>query len=108
MLNNKVASLTAVLAAVFLLGGCSDSRYKVEKITARHIEVSPGVPEDPRIAQFLEPYRDSLSAQLDQVISYSPEFLAKNDRNGALGAWLSDLSIVQVDSYLKQKGSKSR
>lgn len=106
MLNNKVASLTAVLAAVFLLSGCSDSRYKVEKITARHIEVSPGVPEDPRIAQFLEPYRDSLSAQLDQVISYSPEFLAKNDRNGTLGAWLSDLSIVQVGNYLAQKGIK--
>ena len=106
MLNNKVASVTAVLAAAFLLGGCSDTRYKVEKITARHIEVSPGTPEDPRMAQFLDPYRDSLSAQLDQVISYSPEFLAKNDRNGTLGAWLSDLSIAQMNKYLSQKGIK--
>ena len=104
MLNNKLAHATALALLVPLFAGCSDTRYEVEKITARHIEVGPSVPEDARMAQFLAPYRDSLSAQMDQVIAYSPEYLGKNDRNGTLGAWLSDLSIDQAGEYFRQKG----
>lgn len=54
--------------------------------------------------EFLKPYADSLSAVLDQTVAYSPEYLGKNDRNGALGAWLADLSIAEVEKYLKDKG----
>ena len=98
-------TLVAVLVgAAGLLGSCSDARYEVEHIQARHIEVGPSTPEDPRMAAYLAPYRDSLSALLDGVIAYSPEYLAKNDKNGALGAWLSDLSIDQVNRFLRAKG----
>lgn len=112
MLNNKTMKKTACAVALIalagILGGCSDAGYEVERITARHIEVGPTVPEDPRIEAFLAPYRDSLSALLDGVIAYSPEYLAKNDRNGALGAWLADLSIDQVTRYLRDKGQDER
>lgn len=104
MLNNRLGRVALLALLPLSFYGCSSDGYQVEKITASHIEVDPSVPEDVRMEAFLAPYRDSLSALLDQVIAYSPQSLSKNDQNGLLGAWLADLSIGQVEAYLRSQG----
>ena len=104
MLNNKISALAALFIFAGAAFSCSQPQYRVEKITAEHIEVGPETPSDKEMEEFLKPYADSLSAVLDQTVAYSPEYLGKNDRNGALGAWLADLSIAEVEKYLKDKG----
>lgn len=104
MLNNRLGRLALLALLPLSFCGCSSGGYQVEKITASHIEVDPSVPEDVRMEAFLAPYRDSLSVLLDQVIAYSPQYLSKNDQNGLLGAWLADLSIEQVEDYLRSQG----
>lgn len=104
MLNNKSACIAVISVFLPFFAGCRDTGYRVEKIKVQHIEVTPDTPEDPRVAQFLAPYQDSLSALLGETMAYSPEYLAKNDRNGALGAWLGDLAMDRVGKYLKAQG----
>ena len=104
MLNNRLGRVALLALLPLSFYGCSSGGYQVEKITASHIEVDPSVPEDVRMEAFLAPYRDSLSALMDQVSAYSPQSLSKNDQNGLLGAWLADLSIGQVEAYLRSQG----
>ena len=105
MLNNKFISKVALAASLLLfVCSCGETPYMVTHIEARHIEISPTTPSSPDMDSHLSPMIDSMSAVMDKVISYSAQYADKRD--GALCAWLADVSVEEVEKYMEQNGQK--
>ena len=105
MLNIKsILKLLSSMAVIFSIGACGQPSYEVTHIDARHIEVKPSTPSSSEMDDYLLPMVDSMSAVMDRVISYSPQYADKYE--GRLGAWLADVSIEEVEKYMAEKGEK--
>ena len=105
MLNIKsILKLLSSMAVIFSIGACGQPSYEVTHIDARHIEVKPSTPSSSEMDDYLLPMVDSMSAVMDRVISYSPQYADKYE--GRLGAWLADVSIEEVEKYMAEKGER--
>ena len=105
MLNNKFISRIAPAVSLLLfICACEEPSYKVTHVEARHIEISPTTPSSQDMDNHLSPMIDSMSAVMDKVISHSEQYADK--RGGALGAWLADVSIEEVENYMDKNGQR--
>lgn len=83
-----------IIILVFLLWGCGQSAP-----TAEVLHVNASVTADSSLYTTIEPYQKSMSAKMDKVIGYAEQSLVKAQPEGALGNFITDLTLYTAFQF---------
>jgi 2',3'-cyclic-nucleotide 2'-phosphodiesterase (5'-nucleotidase family) len=89
--NQVNTRLRLIFVSVFLVTACAKNPklFVQSSIT----EINRGIQSDPVIEQFIAPYNDSLSAEMNEVIGFAPFAIERNRPEGLLGNFVADLTL---------------
>ncbi len=75
------------------------------KITAKTIAIDSTIASSSSIDETVAPYREKLTSEIQQVLSYTPKVLTKNDgeMQSSIGNLLADLCFEMANPKLKEK-----
>ena len=106
MNSKKIAGRSVRLFLIWLLivsiSSCK-SQYTLQQIEANSISVNEHVAEDSRINELIQPYKDSLSLTMNQVIGYSAIEMSKDFPEGLLGNFVTDLMFEMTTNQLHKQ-----
>ena len=88
---------TLVLVLPLLLG-CSKTFYPAS-VTTTYYSISDSSATDQAIVDFIQPYKDSLAKEMDEVIAQSSGILPKAQPESLLGNLIADLLLEQGQRY---------
>ena len=94
------------LLFVFLLGfiSCKQSlnTLSLKRIEGKQIAVEPSIEVDKALETYIEPYRDSIDVQMNEIIAYAPQRLSNNrDQDETLlGNFMADLCQKRAQEKL--------
>jgi 2',3'-cyclic-nucleotide 2'-phosphodiesterase (5'-nucleotidase family) len=92
-LLSRIALMLALLAGV----SCKSS-YQTSQIKPYpNLEVAANTPSDTAMERVIQPYKDQLGKQMNQVIGTAPQELAKNPGESLLGNFVADLMLVEAE-----------
>lgn len=72
--------------------------------TSKNQEITPELPEDPKILQTIAPYKSTMDREMNTKISYAPRELSKVGDNSPLGGLLADYTLESAQKWGKQNG----
>lgn len=82
------------LTFIFLIS-CSDKKIFVNKIEGKQIPITNTIPEVSEIDTFIQPYKEKIDKDMDEVLAYAPETLEKSK-----GEWQTTIGNLQADITL--------
>ena len=98
--KNFIQFLRAPFFAVCLfMGGCISSGTVVTVQKAAPIPVDSGIVADAEVAAIIAPYKEKLSAEMNEVIGYARKELSKGPVESALGNFVADLLEDKAEQY---------
>ena len=105
MLLKKPLFLVSMLG-LFMLNSCKDEEYEKTSSDAEYIKVEEGLGGVAEIANFIEPYHDTIESRLNKTLSYTRNELwaSRKKESGPespLGNLLSDLVYEQASERYK-------
>ncbi len=88
---------------------CKEQKIHVNKIEGRQIEVSDSLKIDPKIEDFIKPYRAHLQKKIDSVLAYSKEEYSKTDNkfNTVIGNFIADAVFEEANPVFKMRTGKA-
>ncbi|TGE23157.1 hypothetical protein E5K02_21585 [Hymenobacter metallicola] len=93
-----------MLTATFLVSACQRGGYQatpqLAPVTAQ--PVSKTQPEDPKAAATIEPYRQRVTQQMNEVLGVAPVAITKNNGESPLANFVADLQRERASAVLKQ------
>jgi 2',3'-cyclic-nucleotide 2'-phosphodiesterase (5'-nucleotidase family) len=94
---NGVFKLFVIFLTLFFVVSCSKQQYQVTKIEGKRIPISQKEVQisDPKIDNFIKPYREHINKDLDSVLAYCPETLDKSS-----GKWQTTIGNLMADVTL--------
>ncbi len=69
----------AVLLTTILLVSCTDKTYQLNKVHSATVAVDSSITEIQEIEDFIEPFKNSVDAEMNKQLSYNPVAMHKND-----------------------------
>jgi len=95
---------TYFLSLLLVFSACKPKPVYLQKITAQNIAVD-SIKQSKQITDIIEPYKEKLAQEMNQVLSYNPQNLNKNDGNmqSSIGNMLADLSVELGSLIYKDK-----
>ena len=93
---NRVLKLFVIFLTLFLIVSCGKQNYKVSKIEGKRITITDKEKQDPKIENYIKPYRERINKELDSVLAYSPMTLDKS------GVWQSTIGNLMADVSLQR------
>ncbi|WP_299675873.1 5'-nucleotidase C-terminal domain-containing protein [uncultured Tenacibaculum sp.] len=88
---------------------CKQNEQHLTKITAKNIVLDSTIQNAQQINDAVSPYKEKLIKEMQQVLSYTPKDLVKNDgeMQSSLGNIMADLSIELSNPIHKEKTGKN-
>lgn len=91
---------------IFLsLASCKfSSNYTPERIEGKQLEITPDIPADDSIAEFIRPYQEKIDHEMNMILAYTPVDLQKSDGdlNTAIGNMMAD-ALMELGSPVFEK-----
>jgi len=97
---NGFLKLFVIFLTLVLVFACGNKNYNLNKIEGKQIPVTDKINQNADIEKFIQPYRDHINEDLDNVLAYSPETLDKS-----IGKWQSNIGNLMADVCL-ERGNK--
>ena len=94
---NRVLKLFVIFLTLFLIVSCGKQNYKVSKIEGKRITITDKEKQDPKIENYIKPYREHINKDLDSVLAYCPETLDKS-----IGKWQTNIGNLMADVTLQR------
>jgi 2',3'-cyclic-nucleotide 2'-phosphodiesterase (5'-nucleotidase family) len=91
---------------IFFLLGNSCSHKALVKSTELSHQYLATAPVDSASYKILQPYKEKLDKEMNEVVSYCDEALNKDVPEGALGNFVSDCLFLKAKEYLGAEGNK--
>lgn len=96
---NGFLKLFVIFLTLFFICSCSQN-YNLTKIEGKQLPVTEKDDQTPEIEKFIQPYRDHINKDLDNVLAYCPETLDKST-----GKWQTSIGNLMADICF-QKGNQ--
>ena len=95
------------LCILLFIFSCN-SDYSLTKIEGKRIEISEEIDSDSVVKNFIKPYRENVTKNLDSVISYAPKAYSKSDGelNTAIGNLMADAVYSESNPIFKKRTGK--
>lgn len=95
----------AFAKAALLLSSCKPSPSLLQKVTGSKIVVDTTISGVTEINEFIAPFKKSLDAQMDEMLSYNPKRMHKNDYklNTPIGNMMAHTVMEQGNPVFKQR-----
>jgi len=103
--TNKHQSLTIVLFSLLLIfaTGCNNGSYQTKETNSATVFLDKSYTEKNSVVDYIAPYKDSIDAQMYQVIGYAAQTLDKDLPEGLLTNFISDLILDETRSISSKK-----
>lgn len=97
-----------IFLATFLFS-CKKVNYYNSKVTAKTIAIDSSLTTDDNITATIAPYKESMIAEINTVISYTPKDLTRYDGKlqSSLGNLMADLSYTRANPIFKKETGKN-
>ncbi|UPL48156.1 5'-nucleotidase C-terminal domain-containing protein [Hymenobacter sublimis] len=103
LLRSRLAAL-GLLTAVALAPACQRGAYlpkaQLAPVTAQ--PVGKTIPEDPKAAATIAPYRQRVTEQMTAVLGQAPVAIVKNNGESPLSNFVADIQRIRASRELKQ------
>jgi 2',3'-cyclic-nucleotide 2'-phosphodiesterase (5'-nucleotidase family) len=90
----------AVFCASFLFLSCK-TVYQPQSVSYKDYSLHQGSSTDNKLAKLLQPYKDSVNKNMNNVVAVAGAELAKSQPEGALGNVLADAMLVKARASYK-------
>jgi 2',3'-cyclic-nucleotide 2'-phosphodiesterase (5'-nucleotidase family) len=101
--NKQMKQLFWVLLSSFLLSACARTFHLANVQTRSYRIEKASYPVDPKIAAMIEPYKETLSKTMDEVIGYCDEDLVKGKPTSTLTNWFADVLLAESQKLVTLK-----
>jgi len=94
--------------ALLFFTGCKQQDLHLTKIEGKRIEINNSISEKQNIEDFIKPFREHITKDLDSVLAYSVNTYSKNDGhlNTAIGNLMADAMLeLSTPIYKKRTGN---
>ncbi|TCI93185.1 5'-nucleotidase C-terminal domain-containing protein [Tenacibaculum sp. M341] len=100
--------VTSFLCFILLFVSCKQTNKHLTKITAKTIAVDSTIASSSEIDSIITPYKNKMTAEMQQVLCYNPTDLVKNDGElqSSLGNLMADLCFENALPIFKEKTGK--
>ena len=98
----RFALKQAFLGIFFLLVACSPKLHTTE-VQYLDYQISKNAPVDSAMVRFLEPYKNKMQLQMDQVIGVSVSGLFKKQPESTMGNFMVDAMKIQAEQLFQEK-----
>ena len=87
---------------------CKEKNSELKMIRGEQIEISKNTDPDPDYVQAIQPYKDSLFNQINEVLCYNPRTLSRTESEleSSLGNFYADACLKRADSIFFIKKNK--
>ena len=101
--------LSYFLFCLLALISCKKTEKQLTKITAKNIAIDSIILPSSIIDSMVAPYKEKLSADMQQVLCYSSKKIDKNDGDmqSSLGNLMADMCFEMANPIFKQKTNES-
>ncbi|WP_324719469.1 5'-nucleotidase [Salinimicrobium sp. HB62] len=98
-----------VVILSILFSSCKfSSGYTPTRIEGKQLEIAPTITADDSLEAFIEPYKDHIDREMEQVLAYVPYDLTKNDGelNTPIGNLMADALMELSNPIFNQRTGK--
>ncbi|WP_430815398.1 5'-nucleotidase C-terminal domain-containing protein [Carboxylicivirga sp. RSCT41] len=95
-INRQIISVYIVF--VVLLSGCQNTDYRIENSSSKYVIIDSLVGESDGLEKLIQPYRDSLQAEMQKTIGVAEQELSGGFPEGLLSNFVTDLVRRQCNS----------
>lgn len=88
-----------LLIGLFGFTNCKVNHIAKTEFTNYRLDLNQSIQPDSAIAALIDPYRDKLQEEMDQIIGYSVITMHKAKPEGTLCNWFADTQKVQAEKY---------
>lgn len=98
-----------LLLTFFILISCSQQKNFVTKIEGKKIGITETQAENPDIEKFIQPYRETIDKDLNQILAYNSENLekSKGEWQTNIGNFLADITFDKSNKIFQSRENKS-
>lgn len=92
-----------------LIYNCKEHESYLYKIEGKEIAITDSLQSDSKINDFIKPYRDHVTKDLDSVLAYAVDTYSKSDGdfNTAIGNFMADAVYDQANPIFKARTGKN-
>lgn len=96
------------LCFLLLIFSCKKD-FNLSKIEGKRIEINETTTSDPKIEDYIRPYRENVNKNLDSVISYAMDTYSKTDGelNTAIGNLMADAVYEESNPIFNERTGKN-
>jgi 2',3'-cyclic-nucleotide 2'-phosphodiesterase (5'-nucleotidase family) len=105
---NKRFSFFILICILIILGACKTQYLVQQDKTDGKVTIldSTNVPKpDSLTLEIIKPYKIQLDSQMNEILAYSEIFMYKDQPEGLLNNFISDLVFVKGNEYLKKNNN---
>jgi len=101
--------LSYFLCCLLVLISCKKHKPLLTKITAKTITIDSTIEPSTKIAKIITPYKEKLTTEMQEVLSYTSKDLLKNDgeMQSSLGNLIADVCFDIANPIFKEETSTS-
>lgn len=105
----KTMKLSYLLLFFIAFNSCKKSEKQLVKITAKNIAIDSTIKASEEITNIINPYKEKLTSEMQEVLCYSPKAMIKSDGNmqSSLGNLMADLCFEMANPIFKEKTKAS-
>jgi 2',3'-cyclic-nucleotide 2'-phosphodiesterase (5'-nucleotidase family) len=98
-----------LLLTFFILISCGEQKNFVTKIEGKKIGITENQTENADIEKFIQPYRENIDKDLNEVLAYNPENLekSKGEWQTNIGNFLADITFHKSNKIFQSRENKS-
>ena len=108
-LNNLIKNLFIFILIAGSFSSCKKEQIQVKTIRSKTLSVNQSIQSDTAILNFVLPYQQTLDKEINEVLSYAPEVLTREDgkMQSSIGNIYADLCMEIANPEFKKLTGKS-
>jgi len=108
-LNNLIKNLLIFILIAGSFSSCKKEQIQVKTIRSKTLSVDQTVQPDTALLNFVLPYQQTLDKEINEVLSYAPEVLTREDgkMQSSIGNIYADLCMERANPEFKKLTGKS-
>ncbi|MBZ9778099.1 5'-nucleotidase C-terminal domain-containing protein [Psychroflexus sp. CAK8W] len=98
---NKIS----ILFLAFSLWACSENPKTLSKIEGQQVQISDSIAKNKDLEDFITPYREHITEEMEGVLAYTPEAMYKSDAkfNTPIGNMMADAVMEMANPVFEKR-----
>ena len=98
-----------LLIFLLVISSCKKSEKQLVKITAKNIAIDSTIKASEEITNSINPYKEKLTSEMQEVLCYSPKEIIKSDGNmqSSLGNLMADMCFKMANPIFKENTNEA-